>query len=105
MSRTSVYRFAVSLSFLSRDNDTDLRQLSRNRGFKWLNNAAEKRHQPSGQRALDTLTAYITVNVAIDAIDAGKRLKGNELTGFKQKHVILSKYRRVEQNQDEKKFT
>lgn len=29
MSRTSVYRFAVSLSFLSRDNDTDLRQLSR----------------------------------------------------------------------------
>jgi len=30
-----VYRFAVSLSFLSRDNDTDLRQLSRNRGFKW----------------------------------------------------------------------
>lgn len=72
-----VYRFAVSLSFLSRDNDTDLRQLSR--GFKWLNNAAEKRRQPSGQRALDTLTAYITVNVAIDAIDAGKRLKGDEL--------------------------
>lgn len=30
-----VYRFAISLSFLSRDNDTDLRQLSRNRGFKW----------------------------------------------------------------------
>lgn len=30
-----IYRFAVSLSFLSRDNDTDLRQLSRNRGFKW----------------------------------------------------------------------
>lgn len=74
-----------------------------NRGFKWLNNA-EKRRQPSGQRALDTLTAYITVNVAIDAIDAGKRLKGGELTGFEQKHVMLSKYRRVEHKSNEKKF-
>lgn len=45
----------------------------------------EKRRQPSGQRALDTLTAYITVNVAIDAVDAGKRLKGGELTRIEQK--------------------
>jgi len=44
------------------------------------------------QTALDTLTAYITVNVVIDAIDAGKRLKGSEMTAFKLKHVILSKH-------------
>lgn len=69
--RVSIRRF--TLVPLSRDNDTDLRQLSRNCGFKWLNNTAEKRRQPSEQRALDTLTAYITVNV--DAIE-GKRLKG-----------------------------
>lgn len=43
------------------------------------------------QAVLDTLTAYITVNVAVNAIDAGKRLKGGEMTAFKQEHVILSK--------------
>lgn len=49
-----------------------------------LNNAGDNRRQPFRQ-TLDTLTAYITVNVAVDAIDAGKRLKGGEMTAFKQK--------------------
>jgi len=56
-----------------------------------LNNTGNNRRQPFRQ-ALDTLTAYIIVNVVVvDAIDAGKRLKGGKMTAFKQKHVILSR--------------
>lgn len=78
MSRTSVYRFAVSLSFLSRE--IMILTYASCRVTVDLNDLTTP---PANVPALDTLTAYITVNVADDddAIDGEREIERRRESG------------------------